>query len=695
MTWLFPLYLAGGLAVLAPILLHLRRQPPKERVRFGSLMFLAETERQPTRRRRLEHWLLLVARCLILLLLATMFARPFWRGAAVGGGEEGGLTVVLVDRSASMQRGGLWEQALDRVTEVLRTAGPSDRVAVGWFEREVEKIWEFDQPQEAAGGRAALVRELLAKKGPGWGPTQLGVAMVTALDWLAQEPGRGRREMVVISDMQEGALLADLEKVAWPEEVVARLLPVGLKPEEAGNFAMHLVAGDAGSEEPEVAAGETRAVEPGLRVRVSSARESVATTFELAWEAQVGKPVAQGYLPAGASRVLKLPADAATLAQGGTLVLKGDAHEFDNRIYLAATQSREVRVRVVAAAAAQDAAASPLYYLQRVLQPTAAIRPELERVEPGSWPEASGAALLVAAGGGERLTGAALAGWQAWLQAGGLAIYVVADVAAAVELNALTPGLSWTVSEAVRRDAGDYAMLAEMETSHPLLRPFADARLRDFTKIRFWKHRVLATEGPGGEVLARFDSGDPAMLAVKSGAGTLLVLASGWHPADSQLALSTKFVPLWFGWLEAAGYAHEAMATIEVGEAFPMDVKAAVEVLKPDGESVTVAAGAVFYPDRPGFYQLTRGAEQRRIAVQVPAAESRTRLLADQRLAELGVKLESATETLPTADAAGGRLDGLATESQQRLWWWTLLGIVAFAAGETWLASLRRRVSAA
>jgi hypothetical protein len=130
MTWLFPLYLAGGLAVLAPILLHLRRQPPKERVRFGSLMFLAETERQPTRRRRLEHWLLLLARCLVLLLLATMFARPFWRGAAVGGGEEGRLTVVLVDRSASMQRSGLWEQALERVTEVLRAAGPSDRVAV-------------------------------------------------------------------------------------------------------------------------------------------------------------------------------------------------------------------------------------------------------------------------------------------------------------------------------------------------------------------------------------------------------------------------------------------------------------------------------------------------------------------------------------------------------------------------------------
>ena len=69
MSWLFPLYLAGAAAVIVPILLHLRRQPPKDRVAFSSLMFLEETERQPTRRRRLENWLLLLARCLILILL--------------------------------------------------------------------------------------------------------------------------------------------------------------------------------------------------------------------------------------------------------------------------------------------------------------------------------------------------------------------------------------------------------------------------------------------------------------------------------------------------------------------------------------------------------------------------------------------------------------------------------------------------
>ncbi|MEM1296707.1 MAG: BatA domain-containing protein, partial [Verrucomicrobiota bacterium] len=40
MGFLFPLYLLGALALAIPVLLHLRRRPPKDRVVFSSLMFL-------------------------------------------------------------------------------------------------------------------------------------------------------------------------------------------------------------------------------------------------------------------------------------------------------------------------------------------------------------------------------------------------------------------------------------------------------------------------------------------------------------------------------------------------------------------------------------------------------------------------------------------------------------------------------
>ncbi|MCB1228212.1 MAG: BatA domain-containing protein, partial [Verrucomicrobiales bacterium] len=98
MNWLFPLYLAGGLAVLAPILLHLRKQPPKRKVVFPGVMFLQETAMRSTTRRRVEQWLLLLLRCLLLVLLALIFARPWWRGAETRGAAGAGVArMVLVD----------------------------------------------------------------------------------------------------------------------------------------------------------------------------------------------------------------------------------------------------------------------------------------------------------------------------------------------------------------------------------------------------------------------------------------------------------------------------------------------------------------------------------------------------------------------------------------------------------------------
>ena len=47
-----------------------------------------------------------------------------------------------------------------------------------------------------------------------------------------------------------------------------------------------------------------------------------------------------------------------------------------------------------------------------------------------------------------------------------------------------------------------------------------------------------------GNVLARYDSGDPAWVSFSVGKGTLHVLTTTWRPADSQFALTTKFPPL-------------------------------------------------------------------------------------------------------------------------------------------------------
>ena len=232
-------------------------------------------------------------------------------------------------------------------------------------------------------------------------------------------------------------------------------------------------------------------------------------------------------------------------------------------------------------------------------------------------------------------------------------------------------------------------MLSEVQTTHPLLRPFADERLRDFTKLRFWRHRQLTfpKEAPL-RVLARFDNGDPAILAQDR----LILLTSGWHPADSQLALSTKFVPLLYGWLEAAGFRNEEAASLLVGDVLPTEKMTSITL--PDGKTLPVKPGEVIRAGVPGLYTLNNGAqtpEQR--AVNLPPEEGRVTPLDVAKLRELGVRLEAASTSTEAASNAAEkeRLALNEQEARQRAWLWLLGGLLALLAGETWLAGRNRQ----
>ena len=681
MSWLFPLYLAGAAAIIAPILLHLRRRPPKDRVPFSSLMFLEVSERQPTRRRQLENWLLLLARCLVLLLLAGLFARPFQPGATPLLEEGREALVVLVDRSASMRRQGLWEQAQQAAREAVTRAGLQDRVALGVFDSEVAWLWSAAEDEQQPEARAGVAASRLTEVTPGWASTDLGAALVAGLEALSGASA-GRQRLLVVSDFQEGARLEALRRVVWPESVTLERVLVQSPEADNGNLTLALVAGRENDED------DPGALDTRTRVRVSSTRDARDTAFELRWEGETGTPPVQGVVPPGGSRVLRLPARSGS-GRPSVLVLSGDAHDFDNRVFVAPESPREVRVRVAATADQTEAAASPVFYLKRALQPTPTLRPVLEAVTGPAWADAGeSAALLVVPGQGARLGPEGVTAWQQALERGALAVYV-AEAGCENELAALTPGFRWRIAEAAPAERDAYAMLGELDSQDPLLRPFADPRLQDFTKVRFWRHREVQVEGEGARVLARFDQGQPALIAVPVGTqgGTLLVLASGWHPADSQLALSTKFVPLLFGWLAAAGYAHEAESLLEVGEALPWALSRPGELQLPDGQREALPAGARPVLRTPGLHQVTESDTTRWLAVQVPAAEGRVAALPPERLEEFGVRLSSDPSIAAGPDTPENRerLHRLEEESRQRLWWWALLAVLALVLVETWL----------
>jgi hypothetical protein len=196
-------------------------------------------------------------------------------------------------------------------------------------------------------------------------------------------------------------------------------------------------------------------------------------------------------------------------------------------------------------------------------------------------------------------------------------------------------------------------------------------------------------------VPARFDDGSPALVQIPVGRGSLLVLAAGWNPADSQLALSSKFPPLLQTMLEGSGAGGPSRFQFQTGDAIPSPVTAggaAVQWMAPDGKKVTLAAGAAFTgTDSPGIYTAAFGDRRRQFAVNLPLDECRTAPMAADELARLGVPLQTPS-LVPAATVRQLQIhrERAELENQQKLWRWLIVGVLAVMLAEIilsgWLA---------
>jgi hypothetical protein len=667
MYWLFPLYLAGAAAIIAPILLHLRRRPPQDRVEFSSLLFLDAQTPVPVSKRRLENWLLLLLRCLALILLALMFSRPFIQSESTATASPNSATLILLDRSASMRRADLWKQAVAEAEKQLKTAKLTDRIALAVFDRELTPMWSFDEDRNTPANRLTTIQTRLAALSPTWNATQLDRALIAAVPSFDSSTTSLKKRIHLISDLQEGTKLDALRTIAWPAELT--LSVHRLNPVTNDNLSIALAARE-----------DDRSADALVRIRLSNTRDSALRDFTLAWQGAPKTDAITAQIPPGASRILTAPPNSTNAT---TLTLTGDTHDFDNRVFIAPPQPRTVRIHFLGQEATRDEASAPLYYLSRALQPTATLAPQLTADE--KLP-AQPADILFMVGN------APTEGVREYLERGGFLVVAPSDASLLKTLGfdlTITPDTS-----------DDYRMLGEVKTEHPLLKPFADPKLRDFTKLRFWKHRIISDAGTpartsGLETLATFDNGHPAILTARIGKGTLIVLASGWHPADSQLALSTKFVPLLYGWLAAAGFSHDPAATLLVGDALPLDAAQVHTITEPENKTHSLKPGETFTTSQVGLHTVQSAAHTQTYAVNLSPEEGRVLPLEPSKLSEYGLKLSSTSEPQNESATTDQRLTASDTEQSQHLWWWFLVGLLAVLLLETILAGRTRSAAVA
>ena len=698
MNFLAPLFLLGGLAVALPVIFHLIRRTTRERKSFSSLMFLMPSPPRLTRRSRLEHLLLLLLRCGVLCLLALGFARPYIKKALDTAPSSGTAkrTVLLVDTSASMRRANLWADARARAESIVRDASPADQIALSAFDRQVHELITFDEwNRTAAGERVALAVRKLGEISPSWSSTHLGEAIISAAETLADTRGNavtGPRQIVIISDLQEGSRMEQLQGYEWPKGIEVSVEPV--KPRKVSNAGVQLVT--------EMDDGSSKEA-TSVRVRVANSADSKLDQFKVGWAGPdgrifVGQPI-NIYAPPGQSRIVAIPllTNALAAMKPDRIILQGDEEDFDNTVYVIPPGQSRMSVLYLGSESEKDPH-QPLYFLQRAFQDT---RRTTVRVVQGSTNRVWSLAVIT-----EAISDTLARSVRNEVTTGKVALVVMKD-------DHLAPTVAQLIGagrlDAQEAQVHNYAMLAEIDFRHPLFAPLADPRFSDFTKIHFWKYRkVDATGVPNVRILAKFESGAPALLEVPVGKGKVFVLTSGWHPDDSQLALSTKFVPLLYAFLEESGATAPPPAQFYVGDSVPLGLNDAASVIHPpDGSELHLGSGEAIFSQTmtPGIYTLgtaNRSADVparsnsesglgRRFAINLDAAESRTAPMALDELERLGAPIVHQPTLAAQETERKVRLRNTELEERQKMWRWFILGTLGVLFVETWLAGRTAR----
>ena len=722
MTPLAPFYLLGALAIAGPILFHLWRRTPRGRREFSTLMFLTQSPPRVTSRSRVEHWLLLLLRGAVLCLLALAFARPLWRTATSEpeqpGDEE--LVAVLIDASASLRRDGAWSELMKLAGDSVSKLPTTATVGLFAFDDRWRSVADFAElkPLEPT-ARRELVRARLAELKPSWGGTDLGEALVRTASALQETQTEraipAKLRIILASDLPVGANLDALRGFEWPSDL--RVEPLIARASSPSNAGLQLV-------ERNLDLGDDL-----LRVRVTNSADARKESFVLKWD---GADAANAtvYVPPGQSRVI-VPPKRPEGAVSTSLILTGDDHDFDNKVFVAPPRT-ETKLVVYCGTDKADDPEGLRFYLEGVF---AASR--RYRVEMVAWNEQAMKSPLTLTlspeDGGEgakpkaedkhkaerpslvvltHLEEDAGAFVKEHLASGG-AVLIAARSAESGTANLRQCGLDdVSLTEAVvRRDA----MLGEIDFEHPLFAPFAEAQFSDFTGIRFWKHRVLEVAGKkvtggrtedgqvgnlphGGRTLSRFDDGAPAFVEFTVGKGRVWLMTAGWHPADSQLARSSKFPPLVYRMLEQASGAVSRPESVPVGSAIPWpkssgEAASRGTVRLPDGRAVTDLAinSAFAETGQPGLYVFEVEGRSDTVAVNLAADESRTAPLPIEQLESLGVRFGTAERPADVLRAKDRerQLQLVELEQTQKLWRWGLLAVIGLLLIETWLAGRR------
>jgi hypothetical protein len=252
--------------------------------------------------------------------------------------------------------------------------------------------------------------------------------------------------------------------------------------------------------------------------------------------------------------------------------------------------------------------------------------------------------------------------------------------------------LPGSIGNPVDRSRGAASRIGALEFGHPILEPFRAPRSGNFSGARIYGYRNV-TAASAAQVIARFDSGAPAVLERQVGTGRVMLWASSVDNVWNDLPVKGVFLPFVHQTIRHLATYREPRPWLTVGQVLDADSAIAPQaqdaqriLLSPSGKRMPMddEGSEVTELTEQGFYEL-RTAE-RDVAVMASNVDP-----VEADLSPMDPK-EIAVATVGSPDSGGPAGPGVpltpeAQERNQRLWWYLLLAGVALLGAETVLSN--------
>lgn len=697
-SFLFPALLAALAAIAVPIIIHFFYRRQLKVVPISTLRFLKIAEETLPRQPRLQYLLLLLLRCLLVALLAFFLAKPYLSRNGGSGAGKPIHRLVLVDRSLSMSEKGAEKTPADLAA---KTAGDLVR---DLRYQDLSTPLAFDEnpvpltdPRNAAHPQAAAALEATKSLPRATSPRH---AMRAVIRYANQPSERSaRNEAIILTDLRASDVPDWIDGLtrAREESALSRVVLVPCVAEPRANFAI--------TSARLIQAGAASSANQALAVRVIS---SVPQPFERKVEVTVNDQVV-GTFPArsekGDPAVVEapLPVSASGVWKGSARLIEDDPLPADNQRHFCFKPSRSDRIFLVDGAPSNIRSLTETYYLMTALDTL----PEDRSLDVGlgsldqlPWDNLDRFGTIFIANVA-RFTPDQAAKIGAFVRGGGNVIVTLGDLVDADNYNRTlgpdsTEKILPSALGSIHGDAGrrvETYFLGDFDPGFDGFDLGEDARPDAFRQTRFFSYFQFEKTDPQAHVLARFNTGDPALVQQSIGDGRVYLFVSSVAANWNDFPLRPTYLPFWRNFLTYLVHLGAPPRQFLVGETARVQLTSReadrdkLQILAPDKEALKplLAADAILLPNvaAPGLYRVVDAGGAERdpgFAVNVTPRESFTAPAGPEDLAKLKA---AGFEIVPASDVTA--LAALAKPSEANAVplaaWVALLAVIA-AAGE-------------